>query len=137
MLVYISLAVNFQGLPVTPPLLCCLQCAALCNDSSLYYDPERASGSGSFASGYHRIGEATEVALRVVVEKVGQLHPQPLSQHCCHPHPPALHIAAARAGMDCFSWICLLFAAYIVVWAKAPFILPLGNFFGWRGCRSG
>jgi Ca2+ transporting ATPase len=38
-------------------------CSALCNDSSLSYQP--SSGS------YTRIGESTELALRVFVEKVG------------------------------------------------------------------
>jgi hypothetical protein len=50
-------------------LVCCLcmcalpRCSALCNDSSLSYQ----SSSGS----YTRIGESTELALRVFVEKVG------------------------------------------------------------------
>lgn len=54
-----------------------MQCSALCNDSSLYYDPERNNGGGgggvapgSSVGGYQRIGEATEVALRVLAEKV-------------------------------------------------------------------
>jgi hypothetical protein len=38
-------------------------CSALCNDSSLAYD----ASSGT----YTRIGESTELALRVFVEKVG------------------------------------------------------------------
>jgi magnesium-transporting ATPase (P-type) len=42
---------------------CCCCCSALCNDSTLSYQP----GSGS----YQRIGESTELALRVFVEKVG------------------------------------------------------------------
>eukprot|EP00208_Stichococcus_sp_RCC1054_P004292 CAMPEP_0206141516 /NCGR_PEP_ID=MMETSP1473-20131121/13205_1 /ASSEMBLY_ACC=CAM_ASM_001109 /TAXON_ID=1461547 /ORGANISM="Stichococcus sp, Strain RCC1054" /LENGTH=1055 /DNA_ID=CAMNT_0053536117 /DNA_START=143 /DNA_END=3310 /DNA_ORIENTATION=+ len=63
-----------------PCLLAIGQCSALCNDSSLYYDPDRSSsGAGSSGGGttgpslggYHRIGEATEVALRVLAEKIG------------------------------------------------------------------
>lgn len=42
--------------------LCCV-CSALCNDSSLAYQ--------SITSSYTRIGESTELALRVFVEKVG------------------------------------------------------------------
>jgi hypothetical protein len=38
-------------------------CSALCNDSSLSYQPSTGS--------YTRIGESTELALRVFVEKVG------------------------------------------------------------------
>lgn len=68
-----------------------LQCSALCNDSSLYYDPDRSSsGAGSSGGGttgpslggYHRIGEATEVALRVLAEKVRQ-HGPPLKTTPC------------------------------------------------------
>eukprot|EP00891_Asterochloris_glomerata_P003373 jgi/Astpho2/3373/e_gw1.00054.11.1_t len=46
-----------------PSLLSMAQCAALCNDSSLQYAAEKDA--------YVRIGEATEVALRVLVEKIG------------------------------------------------------------------
>lgn len=38
-------------------------CSALCNDSSIHYK--------SATNAYERIGEATEVALRVLAEKVG------------------------------------------------------------------
>jgi Ca2+ transporting ATPase len=38
-------------------------CSALCNDSSLSYQAPTNS--------YTRIGESTELALRVLVEKVG------------------------------------------------------------------
>jgi hypothetical protein len=44
-------------------LFCAAACSSLCNDSSLSYQP----GAGS----YTRIGESTELALRVFVEKVG------------------------------------------------------------------
>jgi hypothetical protein len=40
-----------------------LRCSALCNDSSLSYQSDAGS--------YTRIGESTELALRVFVEKVG------------------------------------------------------------------
>lgn len=54
-----------------PCLLAVAQCGSLCNDSSLYFDPQRASSTDGSIGGYHRIGEATEVALRVVAEKIG------------------------------------------------------------------
>jgi hypothetical protein len=37
-------------------------CSALCNESTLQYNPDKKS--------YEKIGESTEVALRVLVEKV-------------------------------------------------------------------
>ncbi|XP_047324737.1 calcium-transporting ATPase 3, endoplasmic reticulum-type [Impatiens glandulifera] len=46
-----------------PCLLHVAMCSALCNDSRLQYDPDKGS--------YGKIGESTEVALRVLVEKVG------------------------------------------------------------------
>uniref|UniRef100_A0A1D2A032 Calcium-transporting ATPase n=1 Tax=Auxenochlorella protothecoides TaxID=3075 RepID=A0A1D2A032_AUXPR len=50
--------------PADQPALCQLaMCAALCNDSHLSYSSERGT--------YQRIGEATEVALRVLAEKIG------------------------------------------------------------------
>ncbi|KAK9840627.1 hypothetical protein WJX81_005487 [Elliptochloris bilobata] len=50
--------------PADQPCLAQLAaCAALCNDSSLYFSAEKGS--------YQRVGEATEVALRVLAEKVG------------------------------------------------------------------
>ncbi|CAL8471661.1 g11203 [Coccomyxa elongata] len=57
-----------QGAPVPKPadhtsVLQTAACCALCNDSALSYDPD----SGA----YQRVGEATEVALRVLAEKVG------------------------------------------------------------------
>jgi P-type Ca2+ transporter type 2A len=66
-----------------PCLLNVAMCSALCNDSSLYYAPEKAApapgglgdliaagGGGARAGAYQRIGESTEVALRVLAEKV-------------------------------------------------------------------
>lgn len=46
-----------------PALLHTAACSALCNDSHLTYSTERGV--------YQRIGEATEVALRVLAEKIG------------------------------------------------------------------
>ncbi|KAK9807547.1 hypothetical protein WJX72_002231 [[Myrmecia] bisecta] len=48
-----------------PCLVSAAQCAALCNDSSLYYAADKGT--------YVRVGEATEVALRVLTEKIGLL----------------------------------------------------------------
>nr|GMD96395.1 Calcium-transporting ATPase 3, endoplasmic reticulum-type [Ipomoea batatas] len=38
-------------------------CSALCNESVLRYNPDKRS--------YEKIGESTEVALRVLAEKIG------------------------------------------------------------------
>lgn len=46
-----------------PCLLHMAMCSALCNESILQYNPEKGS--------YEKIGESTEVALRVFAEKVG------------------------------------------------------------------
>ncbi|XP_044509912.1 calcium-transporting ATPase 3, endoplasmic reticulum-type-like isoform X4 [Mangifera indica] len=46
-----------------PCLLHMAMCSALCNESVLQYNPDKGS--------YEKIGESTEVALRVLVEKVG------------------------------------------------------------------
>lgn len=46
-----------------PCLLHIAMCSALCNDSMLQYNPDKRN--------YEKIGESTEVALRVLVEKVG------------------------------------------------------------------
>ncbi|EEE59867.1 hypothetical protein OsJ_12452 [Oryza sativa Japonica Group] len=50
-----------------PPQSSCLlhiaMCSALCNESTLQYNPDKKC--------YEKIGESTEVALRVLVEKVG------------------------------------------------------------------
>jgi len=47
----------------SPPLLQLAQCASMCNDSNVQYNQEK--------NVYEKIGEASEVALRVLVEKVG------------------------------------------------------------------
>ncbi|KAJ8773265.1 hypothetical protein K2173_028442 [Erythroxylum novogranatense] len=46
-----------------PCLLHMAMCSALCNESVLQYNPDKGN--------YEKIGEATEVALRVLTEKVG------------------------------------------------------------------
>ncbi|XP_031376806.1 calcium-transporting ATPase 3, endoplasmic reticulum-type isoform X2 [Punica granatum] len=46
-----------------PSLLQVAMCSALCNESILQYNPDKEN--------YEKIGESTEVALRVLVEKVG------------------------------------------------------------------
>ncbi|XP_020256295.1 calcium-transporting ATPase 3, endoplasmic reticulum-type isoform X2 [Asparagus officinalis] len=46
-----------------PCLLHIAMCSALCNESTLQYNPDKRN--------YEKIGESTEVALRVLVEKVG------------------------------------------------------------------
>ncbi|RVX22604.1 Calcium-transporting ATPase 3, endoplasmic reticulum-type [Vitis vinifera] len=46
-----------------PCLLHIAMCSALCNESILQYNPDKGD--------YEKIGEATEVALRVLAEKVG------------------------------------------------------------------
>lgn len=45
-----------------PCLLHIAMCSALCNESVLQYNPDKGS--------YEKIGESTEVALRVLAEKV-------------------------------------------------------------------
>lgn len=53
-------------LPADQPCLLKLAiCSALCNDSSLSYLPDKGT--------YQRVGEATELALRVLAEKIGLL----------------------------------------------------------------
>ncbi|KAL6843610.1 hypothetical protein ACP4OV_026672 [Aristida adscensionis] len=49
--------------PQSPCLLHLAMCSALCNESTLQYNPDKKC--------YEKIGESTEVALRVLVEKVG------------------------------------------------------------------
>ena len=44
-------------------LVHCALCSSVCNDSSLTYQPDKDA--------YARVGESTEVALRVLAEKVG------------------------------------------------------------------
>ncbi|KAL2895053.1 Calcium-transporting ATPase 3 endoplasmic reticulum-type [Bienertia sinuspersici] len=46
-----------------PCLLHIAMCSALCNESSLQYNPDKGT--------YEKIGESTEVALRVLAEKIG------------------------------------------------------------------
>lgn len=46
-------------------LLHIAMCSALCNESVIQYNPEKRS--------YEKIGESTEVALRVLTEKVGSI----------------------------------------------------------------
>ncbi|XP_061969303.1 calcium-transporting ATPase 3, endoplasmic reticulum-type-like isoform X2 [Populus nigra] len=46
-----------------PSLLHVAMCSAICNESILQYNPDKGS--------YEKIGESTEVALRVLAEKVG------------------------------------------------------------------
>lgn len=45
-----------------PCLLHIAMCSALCNESTLQYNPDKGK--------YDKIGESTEVALRVLAEKV-------------------------------------------------------------------
>lgn len=45
-----------------PCLLHIAMCSALCNESTLQYNPDKGN--------YEKIGESTEVALRVLAEKV-------------------------------------------------------------------
>lgn len=79
-----------ERVPQPGDLPCLLQvaaCSALCNDSTLCYAADRAppltprsggapaaghglGGTGAGAGAYQRIGESTEVALRVLAEKV-------------------------------------------------------------------
>ncbi|KAK9097161.1 hypothetical protein Sjap_022658 [Stephania japonica] len=47
----------------SPCLLHVAMCSALCNESTLQYNPDKCN--------YEKIGESTEVALRVLAEKVG------------------------------------------------------------------
>ncbi|KAM1289303.1 hypothetical protein ACFX13_016945 [Malus domestica] len=49
--------------PQTPCLLHIAMCSALCNESILQYNPDKGN--------YEKIGESTEVALRVLAEKIG------------------------------------------------------------------
>lgn len=46
-----------------PCLLHIAMCSAMCNESSLQYNPDKGA--------YEKIGESTEVALRVLAEKIG------------------------------------------------------------------
>ncbi|GFR45197.1 hypothetical protein Agub_g6588, partial [Astrephomene gubernaculifera] len=67
----------------SPCLLHLAMAAALCNDSALVYRPDKGT--------YQRIGEATELALRVFAEKVG-LPPSVAD------HPGPLYVAPGAAA---------------------------------------
>ncbi|KAG2429498.1 hypothetical protein HXX76_010734 [Chlamydomonas incerta] len=71
----------------SPCLLHLAMGAALCNDSALVYRPDKGT--------YQRIGEATELALRVFAEKVGL--PASVADHP-HVYVPAGSAAAAGLG---------------------------------------
>eukprot|EP00250_Pteridium_aquilinum_P003267 c13591_g1_i1 orf=692-3148(+) len=63
-----GLIVNSAGVQIEHPahLPCLLQiamCSALCNESAVHYNSDKGT--------YEKIGESTEVALRVLAEKVG------------------------------------------------------------------
>lgn len=61
--IYDSAGLQLQHPAHLPCLLHIAMCSALCNDSSLQYNPDKGT--------YEKIGESTEVALRVLAEKVG------------------------------------------------------------------
>lgn len=61
--IYDSAGLQLQHPAHFPCLLHIAMCSALCNDSSLQYNPDKGT--------YEKIGESTEVALRVLAEKVG------------------------------------------------------------------
>lgn len=61
--IYESDGLQLQHPAHFPCLLHIAMCSALCNDSSLQYNPDKGT--------YEKIGESTEVALRVLAEKVG------------------------------------------------------------------
>jgi len=54
-----------------PCLLHMAMCSALCNESTLQYNPDKGN--------YEKIGESTEVALRVLAEKVCNFSPPSVS----------------------------------------------------------
>lgn len=56
-----------------PCLIHTAMCSALCNESTLQYNPDKGK--------YEKIGESTEVALRVLAEKV-LFVPFPVSPMC-------------------------------------------------------
>ncbi|WVZ60446.1 hypothetical protein U9M48_010466 [Paspalum notatum var. saurae] len=61
--IYDASGLQLEFPPQSPCLLHLAMCSALCNESTLQYNPDKKS--------YEKIGESTEVALRVLVEKVG------------------------------------------------------------------
>ncbi|XP_078441921.1 endoplasmic reticulum-type calcium-transporting ATPase 3 isoform X1 [Wolffia australiana] len=62
-LIYDSVGMQLDFPAQFPCLLHIAMCSALCNESILQYNPEKKN--------YEKIGESTEVALRVLAEKVG------------------------------------------------------------------
>lgn len=62
-IVFDSSGIQLEFPAQLPCLLHIAMCSALCNESVLQYNPDKGS--------YEKIGEATEVALRVLAEKVG------------------------------------------------------------------
>ncbi|KAM0926160.1 hypothetical protein ACQ4PT_003735 [Festuca glaucescens] len=61
--IYDASKLQLEFPPQSPCLLHIAMCSALCNESTLQYNPDKKC--------YEKIGESTEVALRVLVEKVG------------------------------------------------------------------
>uniref|UniRef100_A0A0E0D650 Calcium-transporting ATPase n=1 Tax=Oryza meridionalis TaxID=40149 RepID=A0A0E0D650_9ORYZ len=61
--IYDASGLQLEFPPQSPCLLHIAMCSALCNESTLQYNPDKKC--------YEKIGESTEVALRVLVEKVG------------------------------------------------------------------
>ncbi|KAH9755832.1 calcium-transporting ATPase 3 endoplasmic reticulum-type [Citrus sinensis] len=62
-IVFDSSGIQLEFPAQLPCLLHIARCSALCNESVLQYNPDKGN--------YEKIGEATEVALRVLAEKVG------------------------------------------------------------------
>lgn len=83
---------------VQPALLALARCAALCNDSTLYFDEA--------ANAPQHVGENTEVALRVLAEKVMNHWPThlvvliPAALHTAAPHICCAHCAALTNTPD-------------------------------------
>lgn len=75
-----------------PCLLHIARCSALCNESVLQYNPDKGN--------YEKIGEATEVALRVLAEKVGLL---------------------LSVVKNCKSYHCYLFFLFISSFSSYPY----------------
>ncbi|KAM1464196.1 hypothetical protein ACFXTO_043888 [Malus domestica] len=62
-LIFDSTGLQLELPAQSPCLLHIAMCSALCNESILQYNPDK--------SNYEKIGESTEVALRVLAEKIG------------------------------------------------------------------
>ncbi|RXH91560.1 hypothetical protein DVH24_020583 [Malus domestica] len=62
-LIFYSTGLQLELPAQSPCLLHIAMCSALCNESILQYNPDK--------SNYEKIGESTEVALRVLAEKIG------------------------------------------------------------------